>query len=341
MLLHIENLKTHYKTRTGVVKAVDGVSIKVDEGEVFGIAGESGCGKSTLIRTIMRLTPSSARISADRMELQGVDLLGMSDKQYSRDVLWKKISMVPQSAMNSLNPVYRVGDQITEAILFHTDVGRNEAMNRAKRLFNAVGLEESLVTNYPHEFSGGMRQRALIAMSLALNPAMIIMDEPTTGLDVLVQERILRSLAELREQMEKPQAIILITHDISVIAEMADRIGIMYAGKMMEQGSAMEMFHEPFHPYTLGLKNAFPSIKTLGRELISIPGSPPNLEGDNPGCLFEARCPFAIPQCKLESPPPVEVSAGHVVHCIRTDSVEEFRSLAQEKHTWHCSKLKT
>jgi ABC-type dipeptide/oligopeptide/nickel transport system ATPase subunit len=198
MLLQIENLKTHYSAKTGPVKAVDGVSLNIGEGEVFGIAGESGCGKSTLIRTIMRLVPESAHVSADRLSLNGTELLPLSDKQYRDAILWKKISMVPQSAMNSLNPVYRVGDQIAEAIQTHTDLDRKAAMERVKELFQAVGLEAGLVRNYPHEFSGGMRQRSLIAMALALSPSLIIMDEPTTGLDVLVQERILRSLAEIR-----------------------------------------------------------------------------------------------------------------------------------------------
>jgi peptide/nickel transport system ATP-binding protein len=341
MLLQIENLKTHYSAKTGPVKAVDGVSLNIGEGEVFGIAGESGCGKSTLIRTIMRLVPESAHVSADRLSLNGTELLPLSDKQYRDAILWKKISMVPQSAMNSLNPVYRVGDQIAEAIQTHTDLDRKAAMERVKELFQAVGLEAGLVRNYPHEFSGGMRQRSLIAMALALSPSLIIMDEPTTGLDVLVQERILRSLAEIRARLKESTAILLITHDISVIAEMSGRIGIMYAGRMMEQASAMEIFHESYHPYTLGLRNAFPSIRALGRELISIPGSPPSLAADTPGCLFAARCPFAIPECEQERPPDLEVKPDHFVHCIRTDHVEEFRRLAGDKKTWQSSKSNT
>jgi len=336
MLLRIKNLKTHYRIKDGIVKAVDGVSISVKEDEVFGLAGESGCGKSTLIRTLMRLIPETAIVEADEFHYKDQNLLDLTDKEYRDQILWKELSLVPQSAMNSLNPVYRVGNQIVEAIQTHINISGNEAMQRAENLFKGVGLQPALTRNYPHEFSGGMRQRAMIAMSLALDPGLIIMDEPTTGLDVLVQERILRELKEIRQKSQA--SIFLITHDISVIAEMSDRIGIMYAGRIMEQADAMELFNEPYHPYTLGLKNAFPSIQALDRELISIPGSPPNLLGDIPGCAFAFRCPFAIPECERQRPPDIEIKPDHFVHCIRTDHVEEFRKLAGDKKTWQSSK---
>jgi peptide/nickel transport system ATP-binding protein len=341
MLLDIHNLKTHYQTESGTVKAVDGVSFSIAEDEVFGLAGESGCGKSTLIRTIMRLVPGNARVSAERLAFRGQDLLAMSDHDYREKILWQEISLVPQSAMNSLNPVHRVGDQVVEAILAHSDMGRREAAARVVSLFEGVGLQAGLTHSYPHEFSGGMRQRAMIAMSLALDPSLIIMDEPTTGLDVLVQERILRKLAEIRRQVKKPKSILLITHDISVIAEMSDRIGIMYAGRMMEAARSLELFNEPFHPYTLGLKNAFPSIKAPDRQLISIPGSPPNLIGDIPGCVFAERCPFAIADCNHVFPDFKEVSPGHFAACIRTDHIDEFRQRAGDKSTWESSKSKS
>ena len=338
MLLTINNLSTHYRITDGVVKAVDGVSLSLKEDEVFGLAGESGCGKSTLIRTIMRLVPQAALVSADELSFRGQDLLSLSDKEYRDKILWREISLVPQSAMNSLNPVYRVGKQITEVIQTHTDMDKGEAMELAEKLFKGVGLQPELTLNYPHEFSGGMRQRAMIAMSLALNPNLIVMDEPTTGLDVLVQERILRRLKEIRKEKKSATSIFLITHDISVIAEMSDRIGIMYAGRIMEQADAMEIFNKPYHPYTLGLKNAFPSIRYLGRELISIPGSPPNLIEDIPGCVFAFRCPFVIPECHEARPPDLEIKPNHFVACIRTDHVEEFRKLAGDKKTWQSSK---
>jgi len=336
MLLNIKNLRTHYRIRNGTVKAVDGVSLSVKEDEVFGLAGESGCGKSTLIRTIMRLVPQTAIVDADQMSYKGQNLLSLSDKEYREDILWKEISLVPQSAMNSLNPVYRVGDQILEAIQTHSDMTKGAAREKIGNLFKGVGLQPELTRNYAHEFSGGMRQRAMIAMSLALEPGLIIMDEPTTGLDVLVQERILRELKAIRKK--SAASIFLITHDISVIAEMSDRIGIMYAGRIMEQADAVALFNEPFHPYTLGLKNAFPSIQALERELISIPGSPPNLIEDIPGCVFAFRCPFAIAECEKQRPPDLEIKPDHFVHCIRTDDVEEFRKLAGEKKTWQSSK---
>ena len=332
MLLNIKNLRTYYRIQNGIVKAVDGVSLSVQEDEVFGLAGESGCGKSTLIRTIMRLVPETASIEADELHYRGEDLLALSDKEYRDRILWKEISLVPQSAMASLNPVYRVGEQIAEAIQTHTPMDKGQLGERIATLFKGVGLQPQLAKNYPHEFSGGMRQRAMIAMSLALDPGLIIMDEPTTGLDVLVQERILRELKAIRERSKA--AIFLITHDISVIAEMSDRIGIMYAGRIMEQAESEELFSEPFHPYTLGLKNAFPSIRALERELISIPGSPPNLAEEIPGCVFAFRCPFKIPECEKQRPPDLEVRPNHFVHCIRTDQVEEFRERAGDKRTW-------
>ncbi|MCF7938607.1 MAG: ABC transporter ATP-binding protein [Spirochaetales bacterium] len=329
-------MKTHYRIKDGVVKAVDQVSLSIEEDEVFGLAGESGCGKSTLIRTLMRLVPKGTMVSADTMSYKQQPLLSMTDKEYRKKILWKEMSLVPQSAMNSLNPVYRVGDQISEAIMAHSNMGKTEAKDKMAALFKGVGLQPSLLNNFPHEFSGGMRQRAMIAMSLALEPGLIIMDEPTTGLDVLVQERILRELKEIRKLSNA--SIFLITHDISVIAEMSDRIGIMYAGRIMEQAEAMELFNEPYHPYTLGLKNAFPSIKALERELISIPGSPPNLLDDIPGCVFAFRCPFAINECSQVRPKELEVKPDHFVHCIRTDKVDEFRDRAGDKKTWQSSK---
>jgi peptide/nickel transport system ATP-binding protein len=340
MLLQVKNLKTHYQTEKGVVKAVDGVSFSIKEDEVFGLAGESGCGKTTLIRTMLRLIPKSAIVSADQLSFKGQDLLPMSDKEYREKILWKEISLVPQSAMNSLNPVYRVGDQIIEAIRAHSTIGKGDARKRSETLFEGVGLQAGLAQSYPHELSGGMRQRSMIAMSMALDPSLIIMDEPTTGLDVLVQERILRKLAEIRQQVKRKMSILLITHDISVIAEMSNRIGIMYAGRLMESASSLELFKEPYHPYTLGLKNAFPSIKTPDQKLISIPGSPPNLIEDIPGCVFAARCPFAIPECNTHRPEFKEVRPEHFVACIRTDHVEEFRGLAGDKRTWQFSRSK-
>ncbi len=332
MLLEIENLKVHYHTRAGVVRAVDGVSLSIGEHEVFGIAGESGCGKSTLIRALMRLVPRTAKVTADRFTFRGRDLLTMPDRVFRRDMLWNEIALVPQSAMNSLNPVYRVGDQIVEAIRTHSTASRRDAESRVAALFDMVGLQPDLAARYPHQFSGGMRQRAMIAMSLALDPSLVVMDEPTTGLDVLVQERILRRLAELRTRIKS--SILLITHDISVIAEMSDRIAIMYAGRLMEQAGTEAIFDEPFHPYSLGLQNAFPSIRALDRSLISIPGSPPNLINAIPGCVFAERCPFVREDCRTARPPDLEIAAGHRVACLRTADIAQIRAAAKEKATW-------
>ena len=336
MLLELDNLSVSYATRAGPIHAVEDVKLTIGEDEVVGLAGESGCGKTTLIKSLLRLLPKGARVTADRLAFKGQDLTAMKDADFRRRIMWNEISLVPQSAQASLNPVYRVGDQVIEAIQEHTETTTANARARVEELFDLVGLEPRLITAYPHEFSGGMRQRAMIAMALALDPALVVMDEPTTGLDVLVQERIIRKIRELREQSRN--SILLITHDISVIAEMSDRIAIMYGGQIMEVAPAIALFEEPVHPYTLGLKNAFPSIKQIGKPLISIPGSPPNLLGGVAGCPFAARCPFAVEECRRERPALREIAPGHVAACHRSGEAVHMRNQASEKETWQFSK---
>ncbi len=332
VILEVRNLGVRYQTTQGEVHAVTDVSFDVYANEVLGIAGESGCGKSTLIRALLRLLPDNADFGADVARYQNYDLFNMRDEEFRNKILWQEISLVPQSAMNSFNPVYRVGDQVAESILAHKKMGTRQARERVADLFDIVGLQADLMQSYPHEFSGGMRQRAMIAMALALDPGLIVMDEPTTGLDVLVQERILRRIREIRSELES--SIILITHDIAVIAEMSDRIAVMYGGELMEQASAIDLFESPYHPYTLGLNNAFPSIRNLGSELISIPGSPPTLIGPVEACPFQPRCPFSIDRCSSSNPPPVDLGGHHQVRCFRTDSPDTLRLQAKEKSTW-------
>jgi peptide/nickel transport system ATP-binding protein len=332
-LLEVNKLNIRYQTQDGEVHAVADVSFKVFPNEVFGIAGESGCGKSTLIKGIMRLLPVNAKMDASSIKYKDQEIDSMREKNFREEVLWKQISLVPQSAMNSLNPVYRVGEQIVEAIQAHTSQGIKEARERVAELFDVVGLQSEFMDSFPHEFSGGMRQRAMIAMALALDPGLIVMDEPTTGLDVLVQERILRRILEIRKQIKS--SIILITHDIAVIAEMSDRIAVMYGGRIMEQAKSLDLFESPCHPYTLGLKNAFPSIKHLDQELISIPGSPPSLLGLQAGCPFEARCPFSSDRCKKDIPEVVVKEKFHEVSCFRHTDAPELREHATKLSTWH------
>lgn len=332
VVLEVRGLGVRYATAQGPVHAVTDVSFDVHADEVFGIAGESGCGKSTLIRALLRLLPDSAERDAKTLRYRDFDLASMADGDFRQRILWQEISLVPQSAMNSLNPVHRVGDQVVEAIRAHRRVGKAEARERVAHLFDVVGLQPDLMRSYPHEFSGGMRQRAMIAMSLALDPGLIVMDEPTTGLDVLVQERILRRIREIRGEIKS--SIILITHDIAVIAEMSDRIAVMYGGEIMEQAGAVDLFESPHHPYTLGLKNAFPSIRDIGSELISIPGSPPTLVGAVAACPFEPRCPFRITRCAAENPAPVAIGDFHHVRCFRSGDADELRQLAGVKSTW-------
>ena len=312
-LLEVEGLRTYYFTRAGPVRAVDNVSFYVEKGEVFGLAGESGCGKTTAGLSILRLLPPYGRIVGGRIVFDGRDILKVRESEFRRKYRWKRISMVFQGAMNALNPVFRVGDQIAEAIMLHEKVTKEEAMRRVKELFEKVGIEPSRVNNYPHEFSGGMRQRAMIALALACNPELVIADEPTTALDVIIQGQILDLLKKLKDEYDL--SVILITHDLSVIAEMCERVGIMYAGKLVECADVRSIFKEPLHPYTQGLISAIPSLTGPKTRLRSIPGAPPDLLNPPSGCRFHPRCPLATERCRREEPEYVEIRKGHWVAC--------------------------
>ncbi|MGQ4913167.1 MAG: ABC transporter ATP-binding protein [Candidatus Asgardarchaeia archaeon] len=311
-LLDVQNLKTYFFTKMGAVKAVDNVSFSLEKGESLGLAGESGCGKSTTAYSIMRLVPKPGKIVGGHIYYKDEDLVTV-DEERMRQIRWKYISMIFQGAMNALNPVFTVGEQIAEAILLHEDVTEEEAMDRAAKLFEKVGLDPDRVNNYPHEFSGGMRQRAMIAMALACNPELVIADEPTTALDVSIQVQVLDLLRSLKQELGL--SMILITHDMSVIAETVDKVAIMYAGKIVELGDVVTIFKHPLHPYSFGLINAIPSIeKARDKKLVSIPGYPPNLIDPPSGCRFHPRCPYAKPICKEKEPEPRIVN-DHVVAC--------------------------
>jgi len=330
-LLEVTDLKTYFKTRAGDARAVDGISFSIAPGVNFGLLGESGCGKTTAAKSIIRLLPPNGRIAGGRILFKGRDLAAVSEEQV-RKIRWQEISMISQSAMNALDPVYKVGEQIIEAIRAHRDVSKTEAMNRARELFDLVGVDHRRLESYPHQFSGGMRQRAIIAMSLALNPSLIIADEPTTALDVIVQDQILRRIASLQKKMNA--SILMITHDISVVAEICSRAAVMYAGKIAEIGSITGILKRPFHPYTMGLKNAFPSIVGEKQELISIPGAPPQLVDPPAGCLFHPRCPFSLDRCIEEIPPLVQVGEDQFAACHRVSEAENLRGLSADRNTW-------
>ena len=301
-----------YVTPRGPVGAVDGVSFSIASGEVFGLAGESGCGKSTIAHSILRVLRPPAVITGGRIMFKGTDVLDM-DIEALQTFRWNEAAMVFQSALNSLNPVMRVKDQIGDVLLKHTDMSRPEANRKAARLLETVGIERSRLDSYPHELSGGMRQRVVIAIALALNPPFLILDEPTTALDVVVQKDILQQIEQLEEEMGF--SILFITHDLSLMVEISDRIGIMYAGKLAELAPAREIFDRPLHPYTQGLLGSFPSITGEKTRLAGIASAPPDLAAPPPGCRFHPRCPIAVKQCREHVPALREVSPAHSAAC--------------------------
>lgn len=312
-ILSVENLKTCYFTLRGPVKAVDGVTLEVERGGILGLVGESGCGKSTLGYSILRIVPYPGKIVSGRIYFNGEDLVAKNEEQM-RKIRWRKISMIFQGAMNALNPIIKAGDQVAEAIMAHERVTKEQAMGRVKELFELVGLDPDRMNDYPFEFSGGMKQRAMIAMALACNPEFVIADEPTTALDVTIQAQIIELLKSLVEKLKL--SLMVITHDLGVVAEICDRVAVMYAGKLVEAGDIITIFKAPKHPYTKGLIAAIPTIEEAGRgRLVAISGNPPDLLRPPLGCRFHPRCELAQDICRRSEPPLVEVGKGHLVAC--------------------------
>ncbi|MCJ7489553.1 MAG: ABC transporter ATP-binding protein [Thermoplasmata archaeon] len=311
-LLEVKGLRTYFKTQEGTLKAVDGVDFTLEKGHAMGLAGESGCGKTTAALSIMKLLPANGYIAGGKINFMGQDMARVTGEKL-RAIRWRDISIVFQGAMNALNPVKRVGEQIAEPILLHEDVDKEVANKRVKELFELVGLNPSRVREYPHEFSGGMRQRVMIAMALACKPRLVIADEPTTALDVMIQAQILELMKTLQRELEL--AMIIISHDLSVLAETCDTLCIMYAGKIVERADSVEVFRNPQHPYTQGLIAAFPNVK--GERVMpgAIAGNPPNLIEPQPGCRFAKRCSLTKDICIREEPPLVEVLPNHYAAC--------------------------
>ncbi len=330
--LQVRNLGIAYSTLRGPFHAVEDVSFEVKAGTNLGLVGESGCGKSTVVKALIGLQPEGTKVSGQAL-LDGQNILGLSDRAL-QDIRWTKISLITQSAMNSLDPVYCIGDQICEAIRAHERVSQATAWARAEQMFALVGLPASRLNEFPHQFSGGMRQRAVIAMALALNAGLLLADEPTTALDPIMQSQIMSRIRGIHEHMRR--SMILVTHDIAVVAETCENTVVMYAGKVAEQGPTADVLERPLHPYTMGLQNAFPRLPVKGKPrqpLISIPGVVPNLLRPPAGCRFAGRCPFASERCHIEVPSVTRVGAQSAA-CHYIERAAEFRKAAARPETW-------
>ncbi|GMR11773.1 MAG: ABC transporter ATP-binding protein [Anaerolineae bacterium] len=313
VLISVRDLTVTYSSHWGPVDAVSGVSFEFYRGEILGLVGESGCGKSTLGKALMRMLPQSAGIEGEIL-FDGEDVLGYDDRQL-RNFRGRRISMIFQDPMTSLNPVQRVGGHLTEAIEVHEGKRSKAGLReRIGQLVERLGIQRSRLDDYPHQLSGGMRQRVMIGLGLALHPDLIIADEATTSLDVIVEAKLLDQMREIRDQFQV--SILLITHNIGLVAELADRVAVMYAGRMVEVGSVYEVFERPLHPYSVGLLNSVPNIELGEREeLYKMPGEPPNLLLPPPGCRFHPRCPEAMPVCSKAEPALLPVDGSRLVHC--------------------------
>lgn len=317
-LLEVNDLSTHYFLKKSRVRAVDDVYFSVEKGKMLGLAGESGCGKTTIALSIIRMLPPEGKIIKGEVLLDNNDLFKVNKKELRKN-RWKDISYIFQYAMNAFNPVMNVGEQIVEVIIEKSEnkskTAKKEAWKKVTNLFEIVGLDTGRIKDYPHEFSGGMKQRAVIAMAMACNPKVIIADEPVTALDVIVEKKIIKLLKKLQKEFDL--GLIFITHDLSVIAESCEEVGIMYAGKLVEIGSASEIFHNSAHPYSKMLIRSFPSILRKKARITPIAGIPPNLADPPPGCRFHPRCVLATNECKKELPPFEEINPRHFVACFR------------------------
>jgi len=311
-LLRVNNLKTYFQISAGIVRAVDDVSFALNNGESMGLVGESGCGKTTTALSINKLLPQEGKIVSGEIFLEERNILKLNDSEIKK-IRWNDISMIFQGAMNALNPVMKIGDQIAEAIILHKKVSYKEAIEKSEELFKLVELEPKRISNYPHEFSGGMKQRAMIAMALACDPKLIIADEPTTALDVMVQAQILNLLDKLRKEVN--MGLILISHDLSILGETCDKIAVMYAGKIVELGNVEDIYNNNMHPYTNQLLSSFPNIHKEKKIPEPIDGIPPDLINPPSGCRFHPRCLYAENICKEKEPEMIKINENHDYSC--------------------------
>jgi oligopeptide/dipeptide ABC transporter ATP-binding protein len=313
LILEVRALSMHFRVKAGWVRAVDEVSFSLQRGQVLGIVGESGCGKTSAALSIVRLLPGNGCIRGGEVLFQGNDLTKINLAEMRR-LRWKNISIIFQGSMNALSPVHRVADQLQAALLLHEpQVSKRAAGERVAHLFELVGVPTARLRDYPHQLSGGMRQRVMIAMALVCNPDLVIADEPTTALDVIIQRQVMETLRDLQQRLQ--QSMILITHDMAVVAEACHHVAVMYAGRVMEYGTARAVFYHAKNPYTIGLLRSYPSIRGEIQELISMPGDPPNLANLLPGCRFAERCPLADDRCSGQNPPVIEVEPDHWSRC--------------------------
>jgi len=309
-LLHIENLTLHFRTQAGAVQAVDGVNFELDHHKAVVILGESGCGKTSLSKAILRLLPRNVEKYSGEVYLQGANVMAYDDEQFRKNVRWAEMSLVPQAAMNSLNPVIKVGEQVAEPAMVHLGIKKDEAFGLAKRMFQHVGVPEDFLDRYPFELSGGMRQRVALAMALVTSPSLILLDEPTSALDLLTQANIMNVLKRIKHELGT--SFILITHDIATSSELADEVAIMYAGQIVETGHAKDFFPAPLHPYSQLLMASVPRLRSDSDPMF-ITGQPPSLIDLPTGCRFAARCPFRMEKCSEE--PPVIQKDNSKVKC--------------------------
>ncbi len=329
-VLAVKDLAIDYRQSRTIVRAVNHVSLSLEDGEALGVVGESGCGKSTLVKGILALLPKNAVVADGTVFLQGQDMFRL-DEAARRRLRWTAIAYVTQSAMDSLDPVARVIDQFAQTWRAHRRGDSHGLRMRAEKLFESVGLDPRWLKSFPHELSGGMRQRVIIALSLLFEPVLLIADEPTTGLDVIVQRQVLDLLRRVR--VEHRMAVIFVSHDIAVVAELCGSVAVMYAGRVVEKGTVADILGRPQHPYTIGLKQAFPDIRDPNRILISIPGAPPPLDRSIQGCAFAARCPFARGRCRVEKPVLRKISGQHVA-CHFAEEADAFRARAADPLIW-------
>ncbi len=330
-ILELDDVTIQYRTSGGMLTAVSDASFTIGQGEYFGLVGESGCGKSTIAKTLIGALDDNGEIASGEIRYKGDPIEHYTENQFNKELRWKEISMIPQGSMNNLDPIEKISDQAIEIAQVHTDMTKSEALERFKELFEVVGIQQSRIHDYPHQFSGGMEQRAIIALALFLRPSLIIADEPTTALDVIMQDQVFKYLDEIRE--EGNASMVLITHDISLVFESCDDIAIMHSGQVAETGDIETIYDNPRHPYSFMLQGAFPDHRYPDRDLEIIEGYPPENMGDVSYCTFVDRCPYAVDECR-EMAPELEqweqAESNHLVSCFRSEDAYEEHQRQKE-----------